>query len=559
MFNKDSRYHPLEEDGSKATQANENVMSSATGNPPKAASKFELEPVETTGDPEYAELKPTIGIFSGSALIVGLMIGSGIFSTPGTILSKVGSPGMAMILWAFGGVITYAGTISYVELGTMIPKNGGEQAYLAYAFKKPRALIAFLFCWAMIVCIRPGSEAADSNVFAKYILYAAYGPQSEMTPNTYVSDHYDWILRGISLVGFTIISITTALSTKAALRVIDVLTILKLLTLALISITGIVALAGGIPSVPNPGNWNNSFAGTKSDGNGYAIALFKIFWTYDGWNNLNYSIGELKNPTKNLPIAASLGVGFTTALYILTNIAYFAVVPKDVALNSAEILAGNFTHIVFGFTAGRVVIPIFIAFSAYGAVSNMVFSGGRILLVAAREGYVPFGGFIGKLHPTFGTPVNAIAINWIWAVVLMLAPPPGEVFDFMTDLVGYPSWIFYGISVFGLIYLRFKEPNTLRPFKAFIPGSVLFILTSVFLAVFPFVPPSPYPAHEDIPFYLYAVLGVLFIIIGIPVWYFQVVAGDSWRHAINRKKQLAHQLHEYPGVVHVEGVDDRIK
>lgn len=122
MFNKHSRYHPLESDGSKATQT-EDVTSSATGNPPKAASKFQLEVVETTTgdlksieefekDPEYAELKPTIGIFSGSALIVGLMIGSGIFSTPGTILSKVGSPGMAMILWAFGGVITYAGTIS---------------------------------------------------------------------------------------------------------------------------------------------------------------------------------------------------------------------------------------------------------------------------------------------------------------------------------------------------------------------------------------------------------------------------------------------------------------
>ncbi|RUS23971.1 hypothetical protein BC938DRAFT_474324 [Jimgerdemannia flammicorona] len=426
MFNKRSRYFRVGEAGVGGSKPTPYNQTGTTTNVSKDTFEIQHELAGTTArnlesieevekEPEYAELKPTIGVFSGSALIVGLMIGSGIFSTPGTILAKVGSPGMAMVLWTLGGIVTYAGTISYVELGTMIPKNGGEQAYLAYAFQKPRALIAFLFCWAMIVCIRPGSEAADSNMFAKYILYAAYGPRSTMEPNTYIVDHYDWILRSISLVGFTAVSVTTALSTRVALRVIDVLTIIKLLTLALISITGIVALAGGIPSVPNPGNWNNPFDGTKADGNGYAEALFKIFWTYDGWNNLNYSIGELKNPSKNLPIAATLGVGFTTTLYILSNLAYFAVVPKDIAISSAEVLAGNFSTIVFGFTVGRVVIPIFIAFSAYGAVSNMVFSGARILLVAAREGYVPFGSWLGKLHHKWGTPVNAIIVNWVWA------------------------------------------------------------------------------------------------------------------------------------------------
>ena len=227
---------------------------------------------------------------------------------------------------------------------------------------------------------------------------------------------------------------------KWSIRVHDFLTTIKVIVLAVFAISGLVVLSG-FTSIPNTNNFSQPFANISTNPQSYAQAMFSIFWGYDGWNNLNYATGELKDPIRNLPIAASGGVTIVTVLYILANIAYFVVVPVDQAVEAAEVLAGRFAEILFGEVIGQRIVPVFIALAAYGAVSAMVFSASRVIFVAARAGYLPFKDTLGSVSKRWKTPVWALLINLFWTCVLLIAPPPGEVFGFLVDLVGYPTWV----------------------------------------------------------------------------------------------------------------------
>ena len=298
-------------------------------------------PIEDNG------LDRTMGMFSGMLLCVGMIVGSGIFSTPALILQKVGSPGMAVLIWVIGGIVSFCGTFAYLELGTMRPRSGGEKEYLDYAFQRPKALLAFLFSLSMIFLIRTGYCAADAIVFGTYVLYAGYGPRDHID-NAFVKENFDWIERGLAVAAMLLVTLVQALSVKWSIRLQNVLTIIKIIVLIVVAVTGIVALCGGFKNLPENNNFKNPFEGTSADPTSYASALFKIFFTYDGWNNLNYSIDELIDPIKNLPRAAIGGISITTSLYVLANVAYFAVVPKDMVGKSGQVLAAEFFRLTFG-------------------------------------------------------------------------------------------------------------------------------------------------------------------------------------------------------------------
>jgi amino acid transporter len=187
-------------------------------------------------------------------------------------------------------------------------------------------------------------------------------------------------------------------------------------------------------------------------------------------------------------------------------------------MNSGELLAGTFFSYTFGDIAGKKIFPICIAMSAFGAVCAMVFSGARVIQAAAVSGYLPFSSIFAKTHPITKTPVNALIFHWACVVFLMFAPPPGAAFDFLVGLSQYPEWIFYGLSVIGLIKMRYTHPNFPRTFKTNIPTAVVFIAVSLFLAVFPFVPSE----NLNYPYYLPSLGGILFILSGIPLWYYLV-------------------------------------
>ncbi|KAJ1964645.1 hypothetical protein GGI12_001279 [Dipsacomyces acuminosporus] len=462
--------------------------------------------------PGGASLAPKrIGIFSATAMGISVMIGSGIFSTPSSILRLVGTPAMALILWCLGGIISYGGASAFIELGLMYRKNGGTMRFLAHGYPKLKLFFAYLFAWSMIVCIRPGAIAANGPVIGKYWLFAA-GTQNST----------GWHARGVGFGCITFITLINIFSAKWSLRLITLLTAVKIIVLLIIVITGIVAAAGGI-KIEHNDNWSRGFRGTKNDPHSYASALTKVFWAYDGFTNLVYSLGELRKPEKYLPLSIGGAVAIVSFLYIMANVAFFFVVPIDVAIHSEEILAAEFTYRVFGHSVGRIALPVLIGFSVLGAVAAQTYGVSRLLDSANEVGMIPYGSKICG-NRRFGTPVYSLIIMYGLTMIYLLAPPPGKVFDLLVDLVQWSTWLFYGLAAAAAIVLRYTKPNhPLRSFKSFHPLNGLFILFCIYITIFPFVPPAGGKDDGPYPYYLSPLLGVIVTVAGIVPWYFRIV------------------------------------
>ncbi|KAJ1734838.1 methionine permease [Coemansia biformis] len=469
------------------------------------------QPPDSAGIPPNSTPK-NIGIVSATAMGISLMIGSGIFSTPASVLRLVGTPAMALILWGLGAVISYGGATAFIELGLMYRRNGGTMRFLAHAYPKPKLLLAYLFSWVMVVCIRPGAIAANGPVIGKYWLYAAG-----------IEGGSGWQARGIGFGCITLVTAINIISAKWSLRLINLLTAIKIVVILIIVITGIVAAAGGI-HVDSNDNWSRGFRGTSNDARAYASALTKVFWAYDGFTNLVYSLGELRRPDRNLPWSIGGSVVIVGFLYIMANAAFFIVVPIDVAIGSEEILAAEFTYRVFGQTVGKVVLPVFIGLSVLGAICAQTYGVSRLLDSANEVGFVPHGHKICGNHKRLGTPVNSLAIVYVLTLVYLLAPPPGKVFDLLVDFVQWSTWLFYGLAAAGAIVLRFKKPHhQLRTFRSFHPLNALFIVFCIYITIFPFVPPKGGDGDAPYPFYLSPLLGLLTTLAGVVPWYFRMV------------------------------------
>ncbi|KAJ1993786.1 hypothetical protein GGI25_000928 [Coemansia spiralis] len=459
-----------------------------------------------------AASKKNIGIFSATAMGVSLMIGSGIFSTPASILGLVGTPSMALVLWGLGAVISFGGATAFIELGLMYRQNGGTMHFLAHAYPKPKLVLSYLFAWVMIVCIRPGAIAANGPVIGKYWLYAIGD-----------SNNVGWHARGVGFGCITFVTLINILSAKWSLRLINLLTVVKIVVLLIIVITGIIAAAGGL-NVAHNDNWSRGFRGTSNDAHAYASALTKVFWAYDGFTNLVYSLGELRKPQRNLPWSIGGSVVIVGVLYIMANVAFFFVVPMDVAVNSEEILAAEFTYRVFGHQIGRVALPVLIGLSVLGAICAQTYGVSRLLDSANEVGFVPYGRQICGNHKKLGTPVTSLAIMYALTMLYLLAPPPGKVFDLLVDFVQWSTWLFYGLAAAGAIILRFTKPNhSLRSFKSFHPLNILFIIFCIYITIFPFVPPKSGSGDTPYPFYLSPLLGLITTLVGLVPWYLRLI------------------------------------
>ena len=226
---------------------------------------------------------PTMGVFSGITLCAGAMIGAGIFATPDSVYAELNSTATSIIFWAVGGIAALLGACVYIELGCIIPKNGGEQAYLSYIFKRPREFWPYMFCWQNLVCFLPGAISATATVFGKHILIPVYGA-------TMHSDYETYMGRLVSCAGMTAVIALNMVSTKWTLRLMSILTSFKFILLTAAIISGLVIWAGGHKSTEYTGNINadQSFKGTESANvNNYCNALYMVLWAFSGWNNLH--------------------------------------------------------------------------------------------------------------------------------------------------------------------------------------------------------------------------------------------------------------------------------
>ncbi|KAF9496460.1 amino acid transporter [Pleurotus eryngii] len=438
-------------------------------------------------------------------LIVGRIIGTGIFSTPSSILGSVGSVGASLLLWVLGFMLSFCGLFVWLEYGTMFPRSGGEKVYLEAVYKRPRYLATVIFA---TIAILLGFTASGCIIFANNILIAAgHAPDR-------------WVVRGIALGVMTFVTVLHGFTPKLGLLVMNGLSVFKIVILLFVVVSGWVVLSGHT-RVQNPGaNFHDVFAGSSHSGNDYATATFKVLNAYAGWSNVNYVLNEVKDPIRTLKIAGPLGLGICATLYVLANVAYFAAATKEEITNSGVTVAALFFKNVFGTQAQR-ALSVFVALCALGNVITVTYSAARINQELAKAGVpLPFGNrFWASNWPTGKSPLPGLVIHLIPSVIVILLPPPEVAYPFILNVEGYPQQIVNVFIVAGLFWLRYKKPDAVRPFKVWWPIAIFFLAAALFLVIAPFLPPANGVGDTPpLPYYLYCLVGIGIIVLGVVYW-----------------------------------------
>lgn len=449
-----------------------------------------------------------IGFISATFLCINRMIGSGVFSLGSTIFSLSGSVGTALIMWLAGSLIALSGLVVYMEFGTAIPRNGGEKNYIEYIYKKPRFLATAMY-GAYVFFL--GWAAGNSVVVGEYLLNAA---GKEVT---------QWNSRAIGIGVITFAFLINAISVKTGLVLGNILGVFKIGIILFITVTGWVALGGGIKtaSFKPTGNFTNAFDGPSPSGFGVVNSLYNVIWSYVGYSNVNYALGEAKNPTKVLKYSAPFAFFLLMILYMLTNIAYFAVVPKEELAGSGRILAATFFRYAFGETAEK-ASSVFVALSSLGNVMSVIFSQGRIIQQLGREGSLPFSRLWASSKP-FGSPFMGLFQHWVVCIVTMIAPPPGDAYNFVLNLISYPLNVVNTFVAFGLLYLQYQNYKGKitwnPPIRSPIPVTVFFALSSLYLIAAPYIPPTDgQTVYQHLPYWIHPVVTWGIFAIGFVYW-----------------------------------------
>ena len=477
------------------------------------------------------EKHKSLTYLNGLSLIVGLIIGSGIFSSPAQVNINAGSYGASLVVWTVAGVLAWTGAASYAELGGAIPLNGGAQVYLSKIFGE---WAGFLFTWCAVFVLKPGSAAIIAIIFGEYVVRAAVGADAENASA--------WINKGVALAGMALVVILNCISTKLGTRMGDVFMFFKFLALFGITITGIVVAATGFTWHGQPNtDWKTTgwFDGTSTDPSNWAVALYAGLWAFDGWDNTNYVVGEFLYPHRDLPRVIHTAMPLVILSYLFASIAYIFVLPVSV-IQSSNTIAVQFGSVVFG-RVGSLVLAIIVAGSCFGALNATTFTSGRLVYAAGKEGFLP--GLLGRIgmpgmgEPTnrlqrkswarkavtrligddeggFGfTPINAMVFNAILTAAYIVV---GE-FGTLVTFYGVAGYTFYFVTVLGLIILRIREPYLERPYRTWISTPIIFCCVSLFL-----LSRAIFAKPEQ------TVIVVAFVAAGVPV-YFWRVKGRSGR------------------------------
>ncbi|KAH8689909.1 high affinity methionine permease [Talaromyces proteolyticus] len=452
-----------------------------------------------------------LGLVSTTFLVIGRIIGTGIFSTPGSIVQGLGSVGAALMFWVLGLFLCAAGLCVWLEFACMIPRSGGEKVYLEAVYKRPRLLITVFFA-VQAICL--GFTASGCVVFASYILVAA--------------DHVvtEWEERGIAIAVIVSVTLLHTFLPNWGVRGMNVIGVIKIVVLLFIVVTGWVVLGGGISHIPDPhASFRNAFAGSATSGNLYATALFKVLNSYAGWSNPMYVLNEVKNPVRTVKIAGPLGLTVCGILYILCNISYFAAATPEEIAHSGNTVASYFMGKVFGSAAKR-ALSVLVAISALGNVLTVTFAQSRVNQELAKEGVIPFPKFWASSWP-FGSPSSGLLLHFIPSFIILIAIPFNDAYSFIIDLEGYPGSVVNFLVVTGLFYLRWKKPDLPRPFKVWWPIAAFFLVAQAFQLVAPFLRPPGGKGDTSLPYWLSSVVGIGILAASIVYWFVWWVAAPA--------------------------------
>ena len=439
------------------------------------------------------ELCRDLGVSHATAVVVGTIIGSGIFLVPAEMMQAAGSAKLVYLAWFVGGLLSFFGALTYSELGAMKPQAGGEYVYVRDAYGP---LAGFLYAWTWFIIAKPASIASITTGLVRIL--GTFSGFAFVSKDLFTSPFRLSYGQLVAIAATLLISALNYIGIKKAGEFQLVFTVLKVFI-----ILGIVAVGFSYTQ----GTWSNfagAFSGAKGGMAGFFAALVAALWAYDGWNDLNMVGGEIQNPERNIPIALILGVATVAALYVLVNAAVQYVLPAA-GIAASPRPASDVVALVLG-RSGAAVVSAGMALSMLVTLNGTTMSGARVPYAVARDGY--FFRVLAEVHPVFHTPSAAIIVQAILSIILLLL---GGNFRQLFSLAIFAEWLFYMIASSTVFVLRRRERESPRPYKVWgyplVPA--LFVATSAVLLYYTFTDNLRNSG-----------LGSLVILAGIPVFYY---------------------------------------
>src|SRR5437773_8302286 len=438
------------------------------------------------------ELARDLGVSHAVAIVVGTVIGSGIFLVPTEMMQAVGSAKIVYIVWLVGGLLSFVGALTYAELGAMKPQASGEYVYMRDAYGP---LAGFLASWTWFLIAKPASIATLTTGIVRVLgTFPAFVFLSDNAIRTPFTINYGQLL---AIAATLLITFINYIGIKRAGEFQLIFTLLKVLTILIIVAAGF-SYSGGTWA-----NFAGSYAGAKGGITGFMAALVAALWAYDGWNDLNMVAGEIRDPERSIPIALIAGVATVGILYMLVNAAVQYVLPASMVATSQR-PASDATAAVLG-RVGAGIVSAGMAISMLVAMNGTIMSGARIPFAVARDRY--FFSALAEVHPRFHTPSIAIIAQAVLAIILLLF---GGSFRQFFSLAIFAEWLFYMVAASTVFLFRRREPAAPRPYRVWgypvVPS--LFVLAAAVLLYYTFRDNWPNSGY-----------GSLVILAGIPVFY----------------------------------------
>lgn len=425
------------------------------------------------------ELKRDVGLFSAVNLVVGGVIGSGIFMVAASMANTLPSPFLIVLTWIIGGLLSLAGCLTYAELAASMPQSGGQYVYLREAFGER---IAFLNGWTQFLVVQPGCIA---SVAAALSIYAGY--------------FYPFSTMGQRFLAVAVILVLTALNyigIKQGGIVNNIFTVAKVLAIFILIGAGLFIDPG-----QSSGNFENFFSMDGITFSAFGLAMIAVLWGYQGWDYTTFIAEEVKEPQKNIPRALAIGMTIITLIYAIINLAYLKVLPLSEMANS-ELPAADVALKVVG-PVGAALISVAIMISCFGSNDANIMTAPRIYYAMAKDGL--FFKKCAEVHPKFKTPGFSLLIGGLWSSVLVLT----NSFDQLYSMTVFAAFAFYTLGGIAVFVLRKKYPEIARPYKvpaivvyAFILVSMVFVVNALITSIQP------------------SLVGLVLILIGFPVYFY---------------------------------------
>lgn len=444
--------------------------------------------LEESSSETSIRLKKELGFIEGVGVIIGCVIGSGIFVSPKGVLQYSGSIGASLTVWAASGVLSMLGALSFTELGTMIPESGGMYSYLHTAFGP---VPAFLYMWVTNLTRSSAGTAVIAITFGQYLLQLII-PDCEVPALA---------ARFLAAALICFLMWVNCVNVKWVTKMQNVFTVTKIGALLVIILAGIWRLGEG-----HVEHYRSPWTGTRTELAPLATAFYQSLFSYTGWDFLNLVTEELKNPNRNLPLAIIVSTTLVTVVYTLANVAYFAVLTPAEMLSS-EAVAMTFGTRVLGILAWS--MPVFVMLSTFGSTHASVFTQSRLVFVGARKGHFPTA--FGLVSTKHYTPVPAVILSGLVTLVMLLVPD-------ISHLINYTAFSATAMQfacILALFWFRYKHPEWPRPFKVWLAVPILFAGVQIFLLSVPVIMS---------PMEVAGAVGV--ILAGLPVYYFAVYRQD---------------------------------